>query len=301
MQQIMKRPAREPVLRWTMGAAIALWSAYVMYGMVDGQGLVGWLSELGVRRYGSVSTNMVLVVALAVGVMPLRLVFGLVARGLGVRLMPRRGARPVGSPRQILTRSIASAAAILVAAAGLVAIVLPGNDHSPPVRFDLDATPDAAPPAAQRVAVVGTPRTELAAGYRETRGASATDATEHRFIPLTGGGWTPGTPVRFFLAEVSDEKGARGIVAAPDRDARTRFEGKLRRNGMNAIARGAFERNGVRFAEPYWALYNYDDQARSLLMFIAVLGLVLPGAVIAVGLRDARIARGAASAGPTAR
>jgi hypothetical protein len=300
MQQIRKRPAREPVLRWTMGAAIALWSAYVMYGMVDGQGVVGWLTDLGVQRYGSVSTNLVLVAALAVGVMPLRLVFGLLARGLGVRLMPRRGARPVGSPRQILTRAIAGGAAVLVAAAGLFVIVLPSNDHSPPVRFDLDATADAAPPAATRVAVVGTPRAEIAAGYRETEGSSV---TEHRFIPLTGGGWTTGTPVRFFLAEVqrSDETEARGIVAAPDRDARIRFVGKLRRNGMNAIARGAFERRGVRFAEPYWVVYNYDEQTRSLLLFVALAGLTLAGALIAVGVRDARIARGAASAGLAAR
>lgn len=283
-----------------MGATIALWSAYVLYGTVDGQGLVGWLTELAVRQYGSVSTNLVLVVALAIGVVPLRWVFGLLARSLGVRLMPRRGAPPVGSPRQILTRSIAGGVAILVATAGLVAIVLPGNDRSPPVRFDLDATPDAAPPAAPRVAVVGTPRTELAAGYRETHASSAVD---HRFIPLTGGGWTAGTPVRFFLAEVqrSDETLARGIVAAPDRDARTRFEGKLRRNGMDAIARGAFERKGVRFAEPYWVVDNYDAQTRSLLPLIAALGLALGGALIVVGVRDARIARGAASAGPTAR
>jgi hypothetical protein len=97
----------------------------------------------------------------------------------------------------------------------------------------------------------------------------------------------------FFLAEVqrSDEAQGRGIIAAREPDGRTRFEGKLRRNGLAAIARGALEHEGVQIADPYWVVYNYDEQSMGLALLISGLGLSLGLALIITGVRDSRSVR----------
>ena len=271
-----------------MGAAMVLWAAYVLHSEVSGQGIVGWVTDLAVQQLGSASTNLCLLAAMAIGVIPIGIVFRLAARAFGVTLVPQRGTLPGGTPGQIRRRAVFGGIAILLAAAGLIAIVLPRPDSSPAVPFDLDAAATAAPPEGPRVAVMGTPQPDLAAGYRETSSGSSS-STIHRYIPLTAKAWTPGTPVRFFLAEIEHDDGRRdGIAMIPAPGRRPHYEGHLRRNAMPTIARGAFERNGVRIAEPYWVIGNDSEEVIAMVMLIGGLGFALGLASIIVGLRAAR-------------
>lgn len=289
MRQQASSSGREVILRWTMGAAMATWAAYVLHSEVSGQGIVGWVTDLAVQQFGTASTNLCLLAALAIGVIPIGIVFRLAARAFGVVLVAPRGTLPAGTPAQIRRRAVLGGIAILLAAAGLVAIVLPRPAGSPPVPVDLDDAGNAAPPDAQRVAVMGTPRPGLAAGYRETSDTSSS-TTIHRFIPLTPKTWAPGTPVRFFLAQTerSDDAHRESILALPGSDGRTRYEGHLRRNAMATLARGAFERNGVRIAEPYWVIGNDSEQTMGMVLLISCLGFALGLATILTGMRAAK-------------
>src|SRR5215813_11730808 len=131
MRQQASPSGRELILRWTMSAAMALWAAYVLHSEVSGQGIVGWVTDMAVQQFGSASTDLCLIAAMAIGVLPIGLAFRLVARALGVTLVAPRGTLPAGTPGQIRRRAVLGGVAILVAAAGLVAIVLPRPDSSP--------------------------------------------------------------------------------------------------------------------------------------------------------------------------
>jgi len=269
-----------------MGAAMAAWAAYVLHSEVSGQGVVGWVTDLAVQQFGTASSDLCLLAALVIGVIPIGLVFRGLARAFGVTLVPPRGTLPAGTPGQIRRRAVLGGIAILLAAAGLITIVLPRPDGSPAVPFDLDAA-DAAPPDAPRVAVIGTPQPDLAAGYRET--SSGSSSTIYRYIPLTAKTWTRGAPVRFFLAEIEHDDGRRdGIAMIPAPGRRPHYEGHLRRNAMPTLARGAFERNGMRLAEPYWVISNDSMEAIGLVMLIGGLGLALGLGVIIAGMQAAR-------------
>jgi hypothetical protein len=135
---------------------------------------------------------------------------------------------------------------------------------------------------------MGTPQPDLAAGYRETSSGSSS-STIYRYIPLTAKAWTPGTPVRFFLAEIEHDDGRRdGIAMIPAPGRRPHYEGHLRRNAMPTLARGAFERHGVRLTEPYWVISNDSMEAIGLVMLIGGLGLALGLGVIIAGMQAAR-------------
>jgi len=74
----------------------------------------------------------------------------------------------------------------------------------------------------------------------------------------------------------------------PGPDQRPHYEGHLRRNAMPTLARGAFERNGTRLAEPYWVISNHNEEVIGMVALIGGLGFVLGLSVIIVGLRAAR-------------
>lgn len=290
MRQQANPTRRELLLKWAMGAALTLWAAYVFHSEVVGQGLVGWIADVAVRRFGSVSDHMALGLAMLAGAIPIGLMFQLIARLLGIRLVKRRrGELPAGTPSQIRRTAVLGAVGILAAAAVLTLIAIPRDDGAPPVPFDLEAPGAAAPPDGARVAVMGTLRRELAAGYRETVEHSDRSKT-FLFTPLTPKDWTPDVPVQFFVAEVrrSDDASARGIVAVAGPDHRMRYQGQLRRNAMATLGRGALERHGVRVADTYWVIANDREQLMGVVVLIGCLGLALGLAVILVGWRDAR-------------
>jgi len=277
------------LLQWAMGATMAVWMAYVLNNSIDGQGVVGWVTDRAVQQFGSASDNLCVLAALAIGTIPIGLVFRVIAWRLGIRLLRhrRRGELPPGTPSQIRRGAVLAAVGISVAGVVLMLIAMPHDDGAPPLPFDLDAPGAAVPPDGSRVAVLGTPRPEIAAGYTESRGS--TDTKVFQFIPLTPKDWTPQTPVRFFLAEVDrTHESPTGIVAVPGPDQRMRYHGQLRRNAMATLARGAFERHGVHVAATYWVIRNDGWEPMLRAIMIGGLGIVLGLVLIIVGWRDAQ-------------
>src|SRR5205814_1483738 len=97
MRQQADPTRRELLLKWAMGATTTLWAAYVFHSVVVGQGIVGWVTDIAVQRFGSVSEHLALLVAMLIGVLPIGLAFRLIARLLGIRLLKRRrGELPAG-------------------------------------------------------------------------------------------------------------------------------------------------------------------------------------------------------------
>jgi hypothetical protein len=297
MRQATNLQARELAVRWTTGAAIAAWVAYTFHGSINGQGLVGWVADESIRRFGSSSENTQLLIAMAIGVLPITLVSRLVARVLGVSLAPRRGVLPTGTPAQIRWRGVLAGVGILAVTGGVITmLVQPASGAA--AGLDLDAAATAEPAGASRITVIGHAQPRLAAGYTTTVESSST-TTIHRFIPLTAQGWTPQAPVRFLLAEIEGKDTPRhGIVAIPERDGRTRFEGRLRRNGLATIARSALQEQGVRLADPYWVIENDNQQTFQLVVMIGGIGLALGLAMVIVGVRSGRMVARAAARRP---
>ena len=267
---------------------MAAWMGYVIHTGLDGQGVVGWVTDQAVQQFGSASENLCLLAALALGTVPIGLVFQLIARLLGIRMIRqrRRGELPGGTPLQIRRRAVFAAIGVAVAGALLMLLAMPRDDGAPPLPFDLDAAGAATPPDGSPVAVLGTPRPALAAGYRET---GTGDAKVFEFIPLTPKDWTPETPVQFFLAEVQRGREApEGIVAVQSADHRTRYHGRLRRNSMATLARGALERRGVHVAATYWVIRNDGWEPMLRAVVIGGLGIAFALALLLVAWRDAR-------------
>jgi hypothetical protein len=292
MRQETAPTRQEVVLKWAMGAALTLWAAYVFHSESNGQGIVGWVTDLAVQRFGTASADLCLGAAMLIGI-PIGLVFRLIALALGIRLVHpfrrRRGELPAGTPSQIRRAAVLGAIGIVAAAALLTAITLPRNDGAPALPLDVDA-PDAAVPAnGARVAAIGTPRPELAAGYRETS-SQTHRAKIFRYIPLTPKDWTPDRPVRFFLADTqsSDDASSQGIIAVADVDHRTRYDGRLRRNSLPTLARSALAGQSVRLAETYWVISNDTAQMMTWTLMIGAIGFALALALILTGMRDAR-------------
>ena len=284
---------REVVLKWAMGAALTLWAAYVFHSETDGQGIVGWVTDVAVQRFGTASTDLCLVAAMVIGMIPIGLVFRLIALVLGVRLIRpfrrRPGEMPAGTPSQIRRGAVLGAIGVLAAAGLLTAVTLPRNDRAPAVPLEVAAADTAVPANGVRVAAIGTPRPELAGGYRETSSQSQR-AKIFRYIPLTPKDWTPDRPVRFFLAETqsSEDASSQGILAVPGLDHRTRYDGRLRRNALPTLARSALEHQSVRVAETYWVISNDTSPMWTRTMMIGVIGFALALALMLTGMRDAR-------------
>lgn len=277
---------RERILTWAMAATMTLWVAHVIHGAVDGQGVVGWVTDLAVQRLGSASDTLCFAAAALVGMIPIGLVFRLIAWRLGVRLVRRRGELPAGTPSQIRARAVLGAMGFALAGGLLMLLAMPREDGVPRRSLDLDAPGAALPPDGSLVAVSGTVHHQDAAGYRET---TSHGSTIYRFIPITSASWTPGQPVQFFLAEVERSgEDSKGIVVVPGPNELTRYQGRLRRNAMATLARGALERHGVRIAEPYWVIRNDREELMMRAVMIGGLGLVLALALILTGWRHAR-------------
>ena len=137
------------------------------------------------------------------------------------------------------------------------------SDQKQPI-YHLDLAASSSLPAADAKFIEIAGVLQQDSEYSLTEDHSGTKSSQ-RYAPLTDSLWTPDHPVKYFLYLKSegesriaighlDKKTGRFEVMPPSGPFKSTFGGQLSQNGLPDYVKSAFERRGIKIAEPYFVL-----------------------------------------------
>lgn len=248
----MTAPVRvfPPALAVVIALLALAWFAYMVYGLITGQGVIGWLNAVQATRDGRFSVKLSFIVAL------LDLFCAMAVLGLlGSRLARTSGAGSPAAPAVAVAplplralveplRNPARVALWMLAALAVAPWVIgypvhlwmaaahraDAQAHYAPIV--LEASPPAWPPQAH-VALTGMPQREHVLVLKEGQQARKT-----YFVPVTGPDWTGAQAVNVVLTFDAE------VAPRLDRP----ILGRLRSDNLPIAAIDAFRRSGVTIA-----------------------------------------------------
>jgi len=245
-------PARvfPPAVAVVIGLLALAWFAHMVYGLITGRGVIGWLNAVQAARDGRFSIKLSFIVAL-LDLLCFLGVLGLIGsrpgrpRGAGLTAAPAVAVAPAPvralvEPLRNPTRVALWMFAALAVAAWVIGYPVhrwvaaahrdDARAHYAPIV--LDASPPAWPPQVH-VALIGMPQGEHVLVLKEGQQARKT-----YFVPVTGPAWTGTQPV--------------SVVLSFDAEVAPRLDhpilGRLRSDGLPVAAIDAFKRSGVMIA-----------------------------------------------------
>jgi hypothetical protein len=171
-----------------------------------------------------------------------------------------------------------------IAAYGVEALVERVDAAAPTQALDLDAASSGDAKRRGFVALSGWEQPRYAAGYgfETTSKYGRTTPHSHLFVPLVKEGWTPASPVEYFVHYVNGGTTAGSDTAPPKRVATGEFGGHL-----PLYIQWQMERKGVKIARSYAVVESVEsdgfghraDPKRRYMILICGLLLTVPAAL----------------------
>ena len=230
---------------------------YVFYSAFSGTGLGGWLTALQIRFFGSASDSITVLGLFILAWLPLLLLLRYDPQG--VDILTKQPRPPDGRPQGITFGLLARIAVALPLLAVPVYLWLQHqaeiDERRPVYPLNLVDNPNPPVPAdAKFVHLNGAFQANYQYILTETTNGRPTKTD--RYVPLTGAGWQPGEPVRFFLDTSTsyyyDPANQRSINLDQTAPFLGTFDGELGQGNLPTVVRQEFERQHLKLAEsPY--------------------------------------------------
>ncbi len=234
------------------GLWIAVAVGYGIWGLIYERGLVGWINDQLIVNFGStIDERLAVALAIAVASIPAAIIYPWSAKFAEPKPVSYGAAAAIG-----LAPALIGGAVYLWLTNGYV-------PESQLVLKPIAADSSERPAGGDLVRLDGVElHMDRAQLFEKTKGS---DVTESRlYVPVAAAGaWELGE-VRYVAAFQMNGK-LQGSVAGPEPmqffdfsepEMRERgpFAGIAERDGLPSFAKNAFERDGVKFAEPYWVV-----------------------------------------------
>ena len=252
---------------WAIYCAAAF--AYTMYSATTESGLDAYLIRLELDTFGAAEEALTAVLTLGVLVAPLWAITRAVGRfapslvwasaddsnqseaGLRERGLMDRMQRPVQSVSWTVVL-VATAIPILVGAVLFPVIYYSGQRDRQETVYPIDLTSGIAdlPKGARFADVKGRMEQSYRLAFKHTFNTAT--VSHELFAPITGGGWTPADPIRYFVRDVSYEDG-RGRKEWPEEFRKkgiAQFSGKISRS-LPAFVEREYQSKGLKLAASY--------------------------------------------------
>jgi len=253
--------------RFVNGLSTALVLAalgYGLYAAMTDSGLYRWLTERQTAWFGGHYPMLTVLVLFIAGLLAAGLVSAIGSRFVG---NAGRGSAPVSNRTGMILVLLAGLAFVTGAIAlGWLAADLSGKPvvYAP---FDLGKREV---PRGTHVELTGVEQVSLRLAVKQ-------GTTVTTYVPFTSPDWQPDQPVAFFLVNgaASPTPAPTPFGRAPPRVVTVQRRGALIEDGLPSVARGGFENQGLKLAEPVFVI----DASAGAAMFRLVMGAGICGAL----------------------
>jgi hypothetical protein len=257
---------------WTY---LAIAGGYLIYGYVTKSGLYALLIDAQLRWFGKAQVEVAIFVPFIVLLLPVAPLASYVRKKERSEQLrdPNAAAAiaagltgPAASPEKrsywVWIGAFGLAPFLISLVAYFYVTAVDASDQKQPIyHMDLAASSDLPAPDAKFIEIAGVLQQD--SDYKITE-ESAMKST-HRYAPLTDAAWTADRPVKFFLYLKSegdkgisighfDKKTGRFDVMPPRGPYNSTFGGQLSQNNLPGYVKSAFERRGIKLADPYYVL-----------------------------------------------
>lgn len=243
-----------------MGAAFV----YFMYSLFTETGLCGYLMDAQFRWFGVAYYKYTILIAILILVAPAALIFTYVQRkeASTVDATKKKSAlvnflmRPVESLKSLLIVSLVPA---LITLPIYFALIWMDQKDQQREVYKVDLNRESALPSGDVKFVHLTGVVQLDYKYQLGKESSAgSSGSTKMYAPLTGSGWTPERPIRFFIkTALSDPYYAQtrrfSIFSERSPEAAT-FDGRLTRNGLPTYVENNYLRTGLLIESPHYVM-----------------------------------------------
>jgi hypothetical protein len=273
VQPLSKKLQQLKIIYWVYTAIVG---AYIFYGYILKTGLYALLIDAQLKWFGKAQVEIAVFVPFIVLMLPVAPLASHVRRREKAEQLrdPKTAGAidallsgPAVNPEKpsywiwIGTAAIVPFVISLVAYAYLTSV--DASDQQQPI-YHLDLSTSSNLPAAgvKFIEIAGVLQQD--SEYNLTEDHSGTKSSL-RYGPLTDSSWTPNQPVKYFLYLKSegesriaighlDKKTGRFEVMPPSGPFDSTFGGQLSQNGLPDYVSSAFDRRGIKIAEPYYVL-----------------------------------------------
>ncbi len=290
-----------------MGAAFG----YFMYSLITLTGLCGNLMDAQLRWFGVIYYRITMLIALLILGAPAVLIFTYIQRKEASTADATNSSalanflwRPVSSWKQLLILSLAPP---LIALPIYFAVIW--MDHRDQQRevYKVDLNDGSALPSGDVKFVHLTGVVQLDYKYRLGRESSVGSSGRTKmYVPLTGSGWTPERPIRFFINTTLSghfDTQTKRFNSFSDRGAMAvTFDGQLTRNSLPTFVENKYRRTGLLIESPYFVIDRMtfvegripSAAEREQYYLIPIFGLILSTGILVgggIGLAIRRLRR----------
>jgi hypothetical protein len=238
-----------------MGAAFV----YFMYSLFTETGLCGYLMDAQLRWFGVAYYKYTILMAILILGAPAALIFTYVQR----KEAPTVDAKKKSPFGAFLMRPVESWKSLLIVSLVPALITLPiyfaliWMDQKDQLRevYKVDLNRESALPSGDVKFVHLTCVAQLDYKYRLGKGSSG---STKMYAPLTGSGWTPERPIRFFikttLSDPYDAQTRRLSIFSERKPEAATFDGRLTRNSLPTYVENEYRRTGLLIESPYFVM-----------------------------------------------
>jgi hypothetical protein len=290
-----------------MGSAFG----YFMYSLITLTGLCGNLMDAQLRWFGVIYYRITMLIALLILGAPAVLIFTYIKRKEASTADATNSSafanflwRPVSSWKRLLILSLAPP---LIALPIYFAVIW--MDHRDQQRevYKVDLNGGSALPSGDVKFVHLTGVVQLDYKYRLWRESSVGSSGRTKmYVPLTGSGWTPERPIRFFINTTLSghfDTQTKGFNSFSERgEMAVTFDGQLTRNSLPTFVENKYRRTGLLIESPYFVIDRMtfvegripSAAEREQYYLIPIFGLILSTGILVgggIGLAIRRLRR----------
>jgi hypothetical protein len=242
-----------------MGAAFG----YFMYSLITQTGLCGYLMDVQLRWFGVAYNKFTMLIAILILMAPAALIFTYIQR--------KEVSTPNAANRSVIANflwnPVSSWKSLLIISLVPTLLTLPiyfaltWMDHKDQQRevYKVDLNDGSALSSGDVKFVHLTGVVQFDYKYRLGRESSAgSSGMTKMYAPLTGSGWTPERPIRFFINTTLSshfDAQTKRFSSFPERGpVAVTFDGRLTRNGLPTFVENKYRRTGLLIESPYYVL-----------------------------------------------
>ncbi len=263
MTQETARPLSK-ILSFVFIAYEVLAFLYLIFGIGNGTGLGGYIVDLQLRWFNTASMTISAIIGMSLLTIPAVAVGALLLRAfpelnavMNEAAVASAVKQPLSGPEQAaglswrVILSISAGLLLAGAAIGAVLFVMDRQDRAAGVRM-LQASDPAPPVGVAYFKLRGRLAGEYIVGYEEKSTRSSTGSI-HVFLPVTAAGWTPDSPVRYFVHYQTYGGHRPNLPAAVDSGAEAEVTGALG-SPLPIYANRKLSEMGLKIASPHFVL-----------------------------------------------
>lgn len=233
-----------------------------MYSLITQTGLCGYLMDVQLSWFGVAYLKFTALIALLILGTPASLILTYIKRREASTIGATGYPSPVNARRQPISWKsllIMSLAPALIAIPVYYGLTMMDQKDQQREIYKVDLNREAAIPSGDVKFVQLTGVVQLDYQYRlEKKSGTGSSPRTNTYVPLTGPGWTPKQPVRFFINMTFSgyfDAQTKRFSSFPERGAvAATFDGQLAQNDLPTFVVNEYQRNGLLIDSPYFVI-----------------------------------------------